>query len=695
MPSQAPENNALLRENEELRARLDEAEETLRAIRSGQVDALVVDSFGGPQVYTLQGLDAELNRFRGEILEQINEVVVVLDSNQRIIYLNAAAEQQYNVSASSILGCHVRKIYQCQWLQPGDRAGMKAALSKTGYWQGEKIHIKTTGEAIHVEAQLTRISTDNDGEQTGVLAVIRDITERKRIETSLRESEEAYRVMFEVSSVGKMEADPITGRFIRVNAAYCRLTGYSEAELLEKTFQDLSYPEDQAADLESKDRFVRGEVPRLEGEKRYVHPDGSSVWVLVTMNLVRDKAGRILRVTGVFQDITERKRVEEILRESDQRKDEFLAMLGHELRNPLTPISNVAKILSLRPLDESTLNWASEVLNRNASHITQLVDDLLDVSRITRGLVKIQRKRVELVHLLKDSVESIQAVIQTKQQTLNIDLPDPPVYVEGDPVRLTQIFANLLNNAAKYTGEGGHINLNISRESPSIAVRVQDNGMGIESALLPHIFDLFVQGKRGFDRSEGGLGLGLTLVKKLVDLHGGQISASSKGVNQGAEFVVHLPELLKETTQMESLIPQRLNREDDQDLRVLLIDDDEDVADSVSIWFKISGHQVEIARDGAQGICAARDFNPDVILLDIGLPDMDGYQVARKLREQPAFRRTLIIAQSGYSPGKNRLFPEAEDFDHYLIKPPDLNQLKDLLAEYQQSRQSIKNTAVN
>ncbi|MDD5462246.1 MAG: PAS domain S-box protein [Methylococcales bacterium] len=689
MPSHASTDKDLLNENAELRARLDEAEETLHAIRNGKVDALVVQTSDGPQIFTLQGLDAELNRFRGEILEQISEVVVALDDDKRVIYLNAAAEQQYGVSASSVLGCHVSKIYRCQWLQPGDKAEMKAALSERGYWQGEKIHITAAGKAIHVESQLNRINIAN-GAQTGVLSVIRDITERKCFEKSLRESEEAYRVMFEASSVGKMEADPVTGRFIRVNAAYCRLTGYSEAELLERTFQEFIFSKDQAASyLEPGDRFDGGEVPLFEGEKHYVRPDGGSVWVLATLNEVRDEAGRVLRVTGVIQDITERKHVEEVLRESDQRKDEFLAMLGHELRNPLTPISNVAKILSLPTLDEPKLSWASEVLNRNVSHITQLVDDLLDVSRITRGLVKIQRERVELIHLLQDLVESIQTILQSKQQTLDLDLPDPPVYLEGDPVRLTQVFTNLLNNAAKYTGEGGRINLNVSFQGSSIIVRVRDNGMGIESALLPHIFELFIQGKRGADRSEGGLGLGLTLVKKLVDLHGGRITASSKGVNKGSEFVVQLPGPLEDAMQVETLTSQTLNKASVKDLRILLIDDDEDVADSVSVWFKISGHQVAIARNGAEGVSAARDFNPDVILLDIGLPDMDGYQVARKLREQPAFQRTLIIAQSGYSPSKNGPLSGTADFDHYLIKPANLNQLANLLAEYQQSKQTI------
>lgn len=467
----------------------------------------------------------------------------------------------------------------------------------------------------------------------------------------------------------------------------------------------------------------------LRCEYRLVKSDGQARWFLDEANVVRDETGGTLFLQGVLVDITkdkeieqelfyyrrrledlvarrteqleaqntilnsananldkalcERKQAEQMLRDADQRKNVFLAMLGHELRNPLTPISNVAQLMRSQPLDEPTLAWACEVLNRNVTHISQLVDDLLDVSRITRGLVKIQRKRVELAQLLKDSAESVQTLTQTKHQTFNLELPTQPIYLEGDPVRLTQVFTNLFNNAAKYTAEGGRIDLSVSVDDLSVVVRVQDNGMGIEPQLLPHIFDLFIQGERGLDRSEGGLGLGLTLVKKLVELHDGQITAHSSGANHGSEFVVQLPRLVEATVQTEPLIPEGLYQETDMRLRVLLIDDNPDVVDSLALWFETLGHQVEIAYHGIQGISTAQSFEPDIILLDIGLPDMDGYQVARKLREQPSTQRMWIIALSGYDQKKDSLSPESAGFDHYLMKPPNLSQLQELITEFQ------------
>jgi len=472
----------------------------------------------------------------------------------------------------------------------------------------------------------------------------------------------------------------------------------------------------------------------LRCEYRLVKSDGQARWFLDEANVVRDEAGGTLFLQGVLVDITkdketeqelfyyrrrledlvaqrteqlekqnailnsananldkalcERKQAEQALKDADQRKNEFLAMLGHELRNPLTPISNVAQLMRSQSIDEPTLTWACEVLNRNVSHISQLVDDLLDVSRITRGLVNIQRERVELVELLKHSIEPVQTLIRMKHQTLNLELPTQPIYLEGDPVRLTQVFTNLLNNAAKYTGAGGRIDLSVSVDGLSVIVRVQDNGMGIKPQLLPHIFDLFIQGERGLDRSEGGLGLGLTLVKKLVDLHGGQITACSLGANHGSEFVVQLPRLIEATVQTDPLIPQGLYGETDMVLRVLLIDDNPDVVDSLALWFESLGHQVEIAHHGTQGISAAQGFEPDIVLLDIGLPDMDGYQVARKLREHPSTQRVWIIALSGYDQKKNGLSAKSAGFDHYLMKPPNLSQLQELITECQHIKQS-------
>jgi len=551
----------------------------------------------------------------------------------------------------------------------------------------------------------------------------------------LREAEAKYRTLVEqIPAITYIASLAIPGKLLYLSPQIHQL-GFPPEDWLADPQGLLKqvYADDRQIVIEAYALTYEYHAP-LRCEYRLVKSDGQARWFLDEANVVRDEAGGALFLQGVLVDITkdkeieqelfyyrrrledlvarrteqlevqnailnsanasldkalcERKQAEQMLRDADQRKNVFLAMLGHELRNPLTPISNVAQLMRSQPLDEPTLAWACEVLNRNVTHISQLVDDLLDVSRITRGLVKIQRKLVELAQLLKDSAESVQTLTQTKHQTFNLELPTQPIYLEGDPVRLTQVFTNLFNNAAKYTAEGGRIDLSVSVDDLSVVVRVQDNGMGIEPQLLPHIFDLFIQGERGLDRSEGGLGLGLTLVKKLVELHDGQITAHSSGANQGSEFVVQLPRLVEATVQTEPLIPQGLYQETDMRLRVLLIDDNPDVVDSLALWFETLGHQVEIAYHGIQGISTAQSFEPDIILLDIGLPDMDGYQVARKLREQPSTQRMWIIALSGYDQQKNSLSAESAGFDHYLMKPPNLSQLQELITEFQHIKPS-------
>jgi PAS domain S-box-containing protein len=556
------------------------------------------------------------------------------------------------------------------------------------------------------------------------------IQDKAKAVDQLREAEAKYRTLVEqIPAITYIASLETPGKLLYLSPQIHQL-GFPPEDwladpqgLLKRVFAD-----DRQIVIEAYALTYEHHAP-LRCEYRLVKGDGQPRWFLDEANVVRDEAGGTLFLQGVLVDITkdkeveqelfyyrrrledlvarrteqlevqnailnsanasldkalcERKQAEQMLKDADQRKNVFLAMLGHELRNPLTPISNVAQLMRSQPLDEPTLTWACEVLNRNVTHISQLVDDLLDVSRITRGLVKIQRKLVELAQLLKDSAESVQTLTQTKHQTFNLELPAQPIYLEGDPVRLTQVFTNLLNNAAKYTDEGGRIDLSVSVDDLSVVVRVQDNGMGIEPQLLPHIFDLFIQGERGLDRSEGGLGLGLTLVKKLVELHDGQFTAYSSGANQGSEFVVQLPRLVKATAQTEPSILPELYQETDMRLRVLLIDDNPDVVDSLALWFETLGHQVEIAYHGTQGISTAQSFEPDIILLDIGLPDMDGYQVARKLREQPSTQRMWIIALSGYDQKKNSLSAESAGFDHYLMKPPNLSQLQELIAEFQ------------
>jgi signal transduction histidine kinase/ActR/RegA family two-component response regulator len=384
-------------------------------------------------------------------------------------------------------------------------------------------------------------------------------------------------------------------------------------------------------------------------------------------------------------EVSERVKLEEKLQqhaeelaEADRRKDEFLAMLGHELRNPLAPIRNAVEVMRSLELDDRLIG-VRDAIDRQVAQLTRLVDDLLDVSRISRGMITLKREEVELAGIIVRAVETSQPLFDAKRQHLIVDLATEPVWLDGDVARLAQVFANLLNNASKYTPAGGQIRLRARAEGGEIVIRVTDNGLGITAEMLPRIFDLFAQADRTLDRSEGGLGIGLTLVKALVELHGGRVEATSAGIGLGSEFVVCLPVLVTEPKRESS-------RTDGQTApagaarRVLAVDDNIDAVESLAQLLGLHGHEVRTAYDGPTAIATAADFRPEVILLDIGLPRMDGYEVARRLRQQPGLEQTFLVAVTGYAQEQDRRRAHAAGFDAHLVKPADVATLHQLLA---------------
>jgi signal transduction histidine kinase len=366
------------------------------------------------------------------------------------------------------------------------------------------------------------------------------------------------------------------------------------------------------------------------------------------------------------------------LREADRRKNEFLSMLAHELRNPLAPIRNALHVLHLSGLDRPELHWAREVIDRQVQHLIRLVDDLLDVSRITRGKIRLQTEPVDVAVVVARAVETSRPLIDARRHELAVNLPGEPVCVQADAIRLSQVLSNLLNNAAKFTDEGGRIGLAVAREGGEVVLRVTDSGAGIPAEMLPCVFDLFMQADRTLDRSQGGLGIGLTLVRHLVEMHGGRVEALSPGVNQGSEFVVRLP-LLSGASPAASAngcgtAPAAAPR------RVLLVDDNVDAADSLALLLSLGGHEVRAVHDGPSALRAAAEFRPEVVLLDIGLPGMDGYEVARRLRQCAEVAGTLLVAVTGYGREEDRRRSREAGFDFHLVKPADPQQLAELFA---------------
>ena len=374
-----------------------------------------------------------------------------------------------------------------------------------------------------------------------------------------------------------------------------------------------------------------------------------------------------------------RSQAERELRAADQRKDEFLAMLAHELRNPLAPISTGAHLLKLLHSDNAQITQTCAIIARQVEHMTSLVDDLLDVSRVTRGLVSLSTGVLDLRKVVDDAAEQIRPLISARRHKVVLDLPSEPVRVKGDHKRLVQVVANLLGNATKYTPEGGHIALRLVESEDSYVLTVTDDGIGMEPALVGRVFDLFTQAERTPDRSQGGLGLGLALARSLVELHGGSVSAASPGLGKGSTFTVRLPRYGQEA-EMQVLDVVRHAASAQAPLRVLVVDDNLDAAHTLNLFLASSGHRVEIAYNGFDAIEVAKVFSPQVCLLDIGLPDMDGNELARQLRRLPQTSGALLVAATGYGRQQDRDAARDAGFDHYMVKPVNTVQLSELLA---------------
>jgi signal transduction histidine kinase/ActR/RegA family two-component response regulator len=371
------------------------------------------------------------------------------------------------------------------------------------------------------------------------------------------------------------------------------------------------------------------------------------------------------------------------LKEADRHKDEFLAMLAHELRNPLAPIRNALHILRMTPRDGSALEQARGVMERQVQHLVRLVDDLLDMSRITRGKIQLRHELVDLATVLSRAVELSRPLIEGNRHHLWVSSPLEPIRLVADPTRLEQVFANLLNNSAKYTERGGSIWLTAEQQGNEVLVRIRDSGFGIPANMLPHIFDLFMQADRTLDRSQGGLGIGLTLAKRLVEMHGGSVTAHSEGPGKGSEFVVRLPlgQEMAQQADTEAPPPAHVSSRGPSPLRILVVDDNKDAADCVAMLLRIWGHDVRTAHEGYSAVKAAHAYRPHVVFLDIGLPGLNGYEVARELRRDGREERILLVALTGYGRDEDRRRSQQAGFDHHLIKPVDPSTLKELLAE--------------
>lgn len=520
----------------------------------------------------------------------------------------------------------------------------------------------------------------DDGKVASLLSVSRDITEAHRAVEQRLELVARLQFTLDVAEFGEWDLDMGTLKTTGT-LRHDQCFGYTEpvpewsvAIMLEHVL-----PLDRALVETAMHAAFDGSRP-LRFECRVVWPDASVHWISVNGSLYRS-TGRGDRMIGLISDITERMRTNEALQDANRNKDEFLAMLAHELRNPLAPISSAAQILTMGGADQALTQKAGAIIDRQARHMNRLLDDLLDVSRVTQGLVQLEMTRLDLKRVVADAVEQARPMIEQYRHQFTVQLDPSPAFVVGDDKRLVQVFANLLNNAAKYTPRGGHVTLHMTCADGQARVSVKDDGVGMAADTLEHAFELFSQAARSSDRSTGGLGLGLALVKRLVDRHGGMVSGHSAGKGFGSEFVVTLPLAAAGAGAAPLSTAGGDSAPMAPALRLMIVDDNRDAAETLGMYLEAGGHAIDVAFDGADALSRAAAIGPDVFLLDVGLPDMSGYELARRLRELPETRGAVMIAITGYGSKNDREHSADAGIDHHLTKPVDSALLNQLLAQ--------------
>ncbi len=495
----------------------------------------------------------------------------------------------------------------------------------------------------------------------------------------MRESEAKFRTIAEAVPQMVWSTLP-NGHHDYYNEQWYKFTGVPQGSTDGEKWNDMFHPADRERAREVWKYSLQTGEP-YEIQYRLRHYSGEYRWTLGRALPVRDVYGRIIRWMGTCTDIHEQKLAEVELSETSHRKDEFLAMLAHELRNPLAPIDTAAQLLKLPNIGTKQVREASEIISRQVKHMTELVDDLLDVSRVSRGLVELEKEQIDIKQVVSIAIEQARPLVEARNHVLNIKMDSAMAFIKGDKTRLVQVIANLLNNAAKYTQQGGEIELSVGVQKNRVKISVKDNGIGIDASLLPHVFDLFTQGERTPDRAQGGLGLGLSLVKSITVLHGGKVSADSEGTGSGSIFSITLPLLAPEEIVQPDAEHDNVALDSARQLRLMIVDDNLDAANSLAALLEAKGHKVTVKETALSALKAAVKNAPQAFILDIGLPDMDGYELARCLRANRTTEHATIIALTGYGQAHDRVLSKAAGFDHHCVKPINVQHLDTILSQ--------------
>jgi PAS domain S-box-containing protein len=619
--------------------------------------------------------------FLASIVKSSDDAIIAKDVNGIITSWNEGAERIFGYTADEVIGRPVAM------LAPPDRVDeMPGILDRIRH--GERVeHFDTTrlgknGRLVPISLTVSPIRNE-DGQIIGASKVARDITERKQAEEALFEEKE--RLQATLTGIGDaVIATDANGLVILMNPIARALTGWQDEAIgrpLDEIFRIINEQTRHSAENPVNRVIREGIVVGLANHTVLIARDGTERPIEDSAAPVRGKAGEIAGVVLVFRDASERRAAEEAAREADRRKDEFLAILAHELRNPLAPIRNCLELLQRRPDNAPEAREARNIMGRQINQMVRLIDDLLDVTRIGQGKVQLRKERVELAGVVDHALEATRPLIEEKGDHLTVDLPGEPVYLDADPARLAQVIANLIENAAKYSERGGHIWLSGCCQGGEVFLSVRDDGIGISAEHLHSIFEIFSQVAPALERSHGGLGIGLTLARRIVELHDGQVVARSDGVGKGSEFIVRLPIARGPVPSQPTELAHMVRPPSERKYRVLVVDDLPDAANSLAKLLPLLGHDTRTAYNGFEAIEAAKGFRPDVVLLDIGLPKLNGYETARQIKQQPWGQGIKLIAVTGWGQEEDKRRALEAGFDHHLTKPVNLAALQNLLED--------------
>jgi PAS domain S-box-containing protein len=623
-------------------------------------------------------------------LRSIGDAVITTDINGGVTYLNEVAESLTGWSLAEARGKPLDQVFRIaneSSGEPVENPAMRAL--REGIIVGLANHtvlLRRDGSSIPIDDSAAPIKNEA-GDVSGSVLIFRDVSAQRLHERDKAQQLVVARTLAAIveSSDDAIVSKSLNGTIESWNAGAERIFGHKAGHAIGRHISLVIPPERLAEEDEIISRLKRGErVEHFETER--VRSDGTRIQVSLTISPLKDEDGHVIGASKIVRDVTERKRAEAELRalaadlsETDRRKNEFLATLAHELRNPLAPISNAVQILRRRGGgDSDAVDAATGLLERQVGHMARLVDDLLDMSRITRGHIELRREPVDLGVIVRQVVEATKPQFRAMNHQLTIALPDDAVMLHADPTRLAQVLGNLLNNASKFTDRDGHVSLLVEPRADDVEIRVRDSGIGIAAAELPKVFEMFTQLDNSIDRSRDGLGIGLTLVKNLVEMHGGSVSVSSEGPGRGSEFVVRLP-VMKESVAFTEGSPTSPEAGSAPGRRVLIVDDNQDGATSLAMLLHLGGHETFVAHDGAEALAEAERLHPDVILLDIGLPGISGYEVCRRIRQQPWGKEMVMVALTGWGQEEDRERSRDAGFDAHVVKPVEPGFLATLL----------------